>query len=249
MKEKYAAVILAAGKGTRMNEGSSAPIPKVMFKLGEKTIIDHSIGLVRQAGVNDVVLVVGYMREMIEEYLGDSVSYAVQDEQLGTGHATMMARDLLVGKTDSVIVFYGDSPLYRPETVKALIDLYEREKPAIGMLTATSADPTGYGRVICDDRGDVLKIVEHKDCSQEELLCKVWNPGFYIFNADWLWENITNLSSNNAQHEYYLTDLIAMAKDQDKRVVAMPVSEEDEALGINDLDQLKYAEGVLFKRR
>jgi len=160
-----------------------------------------------------------------------------------------MAKDLLKGKTESVIIFYGDCPLYKTSTVEGLIDLYEKENPTIAMLTAISDDPTGYGRVFRDDNGDVSKIIEHKDCTEEERLNKEWNPAFYIFKADWLWENIDKLSSNNVQHEYYLTDLIAMAKEQSKRVVAMPVSEEDEALGINDLDQLKYAEEVLSNRK
>jgi len=243
--EKYAAVILAAGKGTRMNEGLSSPIPKVMFLLAGKPIIYHSVKLIKDAEINKVVLVIGYKKELIREYFGGEVEYAVQGEQLGTGHAVSTAKELLQGKTDAVIVFYGDNPLYKPETVKKLISIFETEKPTIAMLSAVSENPFGYGRIIRDKNGEVLGIKEHKDCNEEELKIKEWNPGFYIFDSKWLWLNIDKLDSNNAQQEYLLTDLIKIAKEQDKKIIAMPVSEESEALGINTKEQLKEAEAVL----
>lgn len=246
--EKYAAVILAAGKGTRMNEGQASPIPKVMFKANEKPVIDWSVKLIKDAGIYKVVLVVGYKKELIEDYFKDEVDYAEQVEQLGTGHAVQQAESVLKAEAESVIVFYGDCPLYKPETVKKLISLYENEKPTIAMLTAISEDPTGYGRVFRKTNGDVEAIIEHKDCNQYQLNNKEWNPGFYIFNANWLWDNINKLETNNAQKEYYLTDLIEMATRQEKRIIAMPVSEEAEALGINTPEQLKQAEEVLRNR-
>jgi bifunctional UDP-N-acetylglucosamine pyrophosphorylase/glucosamine-1-phosphate N-acetyltransferase len=246
--EKYAAVILAAGKGTRMNEGLSSSIPKVMFLLVGKPIIYHSVKLIKDAEINKVVLVIGYKKELIREYFGGEVRYAVQGEQLGTGHAVSTAKELLQGKTDAVIVFYGDNPLYKPETVKKLISIFETEKPTIAMLSAVSENPFGYGRIIRDKNGEVLGIKEHKDCNEEELKIKEWNPGFYIFDSKWLWLNIDKLDSNNAQQEYLLTDLIKIAKEQDKKIIAMPVSEESEALGINTKEQLKEAEKVLEMR-
>lgn len=245
---KYAAVILVAGKGTRMNEGLASPIPKVMFEMNGKPIIYWSVELMRKAGIEDICLIVGYKKEMIEEYYQNNVKYAVQEEQLGTGHAVMMAESLLKGKSESVVVSYGDSPLYKPETVQKLINQYETQKPTIAMLSVISDDPTGYGRIIRE--GESVKgIVEHKDCSEEQLKIKEWNPGFYIFDANWLWENISNLSNENAQKEYYITDLIEMAVSQDKKVIAMPVSEENEALGVNTLEQLKEAEEVIKARK
>lgn len=249
--EKYATVILAAGKGTRMNEGEASPIPKVMLKIAGQPIIRYSVDSIKKAGIEKVVLIVGYKKEMIEEYFDNEVSYAVQEEQLGTGHAVMQAKSLLKGQAENVIVFYGDCPLYKPETIKKFIALYEERQPTIAMLSVISDDPTGYGRIIRDanDSGHVAGIVEHKDCTPEQLKIKEWNPGFYIFDGVWLWENIKNLSTNNVQHEYYLTDLIAMAVDQGKKLLAMPVSEENEALGINTLDQLKEAETALSNRQ
>lgn len=246
--EKYAAVILAAGKGTRMNEGLASPIPKVMFDLNGKPIIDWSVMAIKAVGVSRVVLIVGYKKEMVQNYFGDKVEYAVQEEQLGTGHAVAQAKLLLGNQSEAVIVFYGDCPLYHPESIKRLMNMHEEQKATISMLTVISEDPTGYGRVFRNDMGHVSDIIEHKDCSEDQLMCKEWNPGFYVFDAAWLWENIDLLRNDNTQKEYYLTDLIKMAKDQGKRVCAIPVIEESEALGINTPEQLKQAEAVLKSR-
>ncbi|MFA7254316.1 MAG: sugar phosphate nucleotidyltransferase [Patescibacteria group bacterium] len=246
--EKMIALILAAGKGTRMNEGKESEIPKVMFQINNEPIIRHSVRLVQNAGIKKIVLVVGYKKELIKNYFGDEVDYVVQEEQLGTGHAAMIAKEKLWGRSESLIIFYGDNCLYRPETVKKLIDLYEKERPTIAMLTAITDDPTGYGRVFRDEKGDVIGITEHKDCTPEELKNKEWNPGFYILDSNWFWENITKLKPMNSQKEYYLTDMIVLAREQNKRIVAMPVSEESEAEGVNTQEQLQKAEQILQNR-
>ncbi|MEI7791967.1 MAG: sugar phosphate nucleotidyltransferase [Candidatus Berkelbacteria bacterium] len=249
--EKYAAIILAAGKGTRMGDVNGSPIPKVMFRLNEKPIIEYSVNCIKNAGINKVVLVVGYKREMVQEYFGDKVLYAVQEEQLGTGHAVSMAKDVLDGEAESLIVFGGDNPLIKPETVCSLINLYEKERPTIAMLSVVSDSlmDWAFGRIIRDENGEVDTIVEQKDCTDEQLKVKEGNPAFYIFDAAWLWGNITKLKTENVQHELYLTDMIHLAREQGKRIVAMPVSEENEALGINTQDQLKEAEEILNNRR
>jgi bifunctional UDP-N-acetylglucosamine pyrophosphorylase/glucosamine-1-phosphate N-acetyltransferase len=248
--QKYAAVILAAGKGTRMNEGSASPIPKVMFPLNGKPIVDWAVDSIKAVGISRIVLVVGYKKELIEEHFGKNLEYAIQEEQLGTGHAVAQAKLLLGNQSEQVIVSCGDCPLYKPETIKRLMNIHEEQKATISMLTVVSpeADITGYGRVFRNELGHVSGIVEQKDCTPEQLLCREWNPAFYIFNAAWLWDNIDSLSAQNAQHEYYLTDMIKMAKDQGKRVCATPVAEESEALGINTLEQLKEAEEILKGR-
>ncbi len=248
--EKYAAVILAAGKGTRMNEGVASPIPKVMFEAAGKPVIYHSVKLIKDAGIKKVVLVVGYRKELIEEYFGDEVEYAVQEQQLGTGHAAAQARSVLKGKAESIIVFYGDNPLYKPETVRRLIDLHEKEKPTIAMLSVVFNNPRfwAFGRIIKDESNHVVDIVEQKDCSEEQLDIEECNPGFYIFDADWFWGNYDKLSTNNAQGEYYLTDMIKIAANQNKKVLCIPVSEIGEGLGINNPEQLKKAEEILQRR-
>lgn len=252
--EKYAAVILGAGKGTRMNAsrqaGLASPIPKIMFELNGKPIIDWSVKLIRETGIETVVLIVGYKKELIEEYFGDKVEYAEQVEQLGTGHAVMMAEDILKGKAESIIIFYGDNCLYKPESVRRIIDLYEKENPTIAILTVSFNDPMfwAFGRILRDKEGKVIGIREQKDCSEEELKIKESNPGFYIVDSNWLWKNLKNLKKQNTQGEYYLTDIIEIAKEQGKKIVATPVFEESEALGINTLEQLKEAETVLLER-
>jgi bifunctional UDP-N-acetylglucosamine pyrophosphorylase/glucosamine-1-phosphate N-acetyltransferase len=221
-----------------------------MFSLNEKPIIEYSVNCIKNAGIQKVVLVVGYKREMVQEYFSDRVEYAVQEEQLGTGHAVSMAKDVLEGKAESLIIFGGDNPLIKPETIRSLINLYENEKPTIAMLSVVSDSlmDWAFGRIIRDESGEVDTIVEQKDCNDEQLKVKEGNPAFYIFDAAWLWENITKLKTENVQHELYLTDMIHLAREQGKRIVAMPVSEENEALGINTQDQLKEAGDILISR-
>ena len=247
--EKYAAVILAAGKGTRMNEGAASPMPKVMYEINGKPIIEWSVELIRKSGIEKVVLVVGYKKELIEDYFGDKVDYAVQEKQLGTGHAAAQARSVLEGQAESVIVFYGDNPLYKPETVKKLIELFEAQKPTIAMLSVIFDDPDFwvFGRIIKNADGSVIDIVEQKDCTPEQRKIKECNPGFYIFNAEWFWQNCDKLETNNAQGEYYLTDMIRIAAKQNKKVICMP-AEESEGRGINTPEQQKQAEEILRNR-
>ena len=206
--EKYSAIILAAGKGTRMNEGLDSPIPKVMFPLTGKLIIDWSVNAIREAGISRVVLVVGYKKELVQEHFKDQVEYAVQEEQLGTGHAVAQAKYLLGGQSRAVIVFYGDNPLYKPETIRKLIANFENPpsdgvKPTIAMLSVIFNDPKfwAFGRIIRDEKGEVMGIVEQKDCTPEQLEIKESNAGFYIFDAAWIFENIEKLENKNAQGE------------------------------------------------
>ncbi|OGD56515.1 hypothetical protein A2V71_02460 [Candidatus Berkelbacteria bacterium RBG_13_40_8] len=261
--EKYAAVILGAGKGTRMNKGMASEIPKVMFEILGVPVIKYSVDLIKKAGIEKIVVVVGYKEEMIENYLGNEVEYAEQVEQLGTGHAAMVAKNVLKGKTENLIIFYGDNCLYKPESIKKLIDLYEEparhvsqgdaggKKPTIAMLTVEFDDPEfwAFGRIIRDEGNNVIGIVEQKDCTPEQLKIKESNPGFYIFDADWFWENCDKLETKNSQGEYYLTDMIEIAQKQGKKIVATAVSSEDEALGINTPEQLKQAEEVIKRRK
>lgn len=249
--DKIAGIILAAGKGTRMNGGEATPIPKVMFKINGEPIIKYSVELLKKAGVNRVVLVVGYHKETVMNYFGDEVEYAVQEEQLGTGHAALMAKKLLEGKSEAVAIFYGDNPLYHPETVRKLIDLYEKEKPTIAMLSVIFEKPDfwAFGRLLRNSKGEVVDIVEQKDCTREQLKIKENNPGFYIFDAKWFWENCEKIQTHNTQKEYYLTDIVKLASDQGKRIIAIPVSEVTEALGINNPEQLEKASEILKRRK
>lgn len=244
---KITGIILAAGKGTRMNDDSK---PKVMFDLNGKPLVDYCIENLRNSGVNDITLVVGYKQDVIRKYFGDSINYAEQKELLGTGHAVMSAKAEVEGTSDAVLVRYGDMPLYTDETLKRLINIFKKEKPTIAMLSVIFEDPVywAYGRIIRNEGGDVEEIIEQKDCNKGQLKIKECNPGFYMFDAKWLWSNIEKLKTNNAQGEYYLTDMIGLAKSQGKKVVGIPVTSSDEALGINTPEQLQKAEGIVQNR-
>ncbi|MEK9156122.1 MAG: NTP transferase domain-containing protein [Patescibacteria group bacterium] len=248
---RIAAVILAAGKGTRMNESVASPIPKVMFEINGVPMIRFSVDNVRRSGLVDIYLVVGYKQELVRKFLGEEVRYAVQEEQLGTGHALAAAKDRIEGKFGAVFVCYGDMPLFGSETIQDLIRTYEEEKPTIALLSVDFAEPKkwAYGRIIRENNGNVAKIVEQKDCTFEQLEIIESNTGVYIFDAGWLWANIAKIQTNNVQKEYYLTDLVEIARSQQKRVVAVKVPDEREALGINTPEQLEIAREVIGGRQ
>lgn len=243
--KKIISIVLAAGQGKRMG-AQEAKLPKVMFELAGKPMIRYHLDNIKNAGVSDIVLVVGFEKEKIIEYLGDEVQYVEQYERLGTGHATAMAKDKVIGKSKWVIVSYGDMPFYQPESIRKLIEKVEKERPTMGMLTVHFDDPEfwAYGRIIRDDNSKVIKNVEQRDCDGEQLKINDCNPSFYIFNNEWLWKNILKLGTSNAQKEYYLTDLIELAV-KENGVVDVPVEHEWEAFGINNPDQLKEAEKIL----
>lgn len=257
---KIAAVVLAAGKGTRMacpqrsersdgrrGNDAGSDIPKVMFEVNGKPIIRYGIDHVKEAGVKKITLVVGYKQEILQDYLGSEVEYVIQGELLGTGHAVMVAKEALRDKAEAVMVCYGDHVMYKPNTIKRLIELYEQEKPAIAMLTVRFKDPVhwAFGRIIRNEKGELEKIVEQKDCTSEQLKIGESNPGFYIFEAQWLWANIGKLKQENAQKEYYLTDMVGMAREQKKKIATMEIDNEDEARGINTLEHLREVERAL----
>lgn len=253
---KIAAVILAAGKGTRMGNTEGSDIPKVMFEMAGKPIAEYSVNNIIQSGIDKIVLVVGYKKELVEEYFNGKTEFVIQEKQLGTGHAVLMAKKLLEGRSEAVLVCYGDMPLIKSETIKKLIDAYQSipaggRKPVIAQLSVNFDDPVhwAFGRIIRDESGEVVANIEQKDCTEEQLKIKECNTGVYIFNSEWLWNNIENIKNENVQKEYYLTDLIEVAKEQGKKVIALPVADESEALGINTQEQLREAESILQNRK
>ena len=241
------AVILAAGKGTRMG---SADRPKVMYEANGKPMVEYLINSVQKAGVKEIVLVVGFMQGKVRDYFKNRVKYVEQKEQLGTGHAVMMTKDLLKGKSNSIIVSYGDMPLYKIATIKKLIEKFDDEKPTIAMVTVDLGDPDfwAYSRVIRNAEGKIIATVEQKDATEKQRKIKECNPSFYLFDADWLWDNLDKISTNNAQKEYYLPDLISIATSQSKRIVSVKAENENEVLGVNTPEQLKKVERILKMR-
>lgn len=240
------AVILAAGKGTRMK----SELPKVIHEALGKPMVKYSIEAAMEAGAKaeDVCLVVGHKAELVKEVVGTDVSYVLQEEQLGTGHAVKCASDF-IGEEGLTMVLCGDTPLITGKTLKALVDKHLEEGNAITVLTARVDDPTGYGRIIKDSWGKFVKIVEQKDATLEEQRVDEINSGMYIFNSDILSDALSKLTNDNAQGEYYLTDTIEIVKSEGLGEVATLIIEDvDEIKGVNSPEQLQEAEEILKKR-
>lgn len=211
-------------------------------------MVNHVIDNMREAGIEDVNVIIGNGSELVKESTKDrNVSYSLQEEQLGTGHAVKCAKEFLQGKDGVVAVFTGDAPLTRVETIEKLIKEHIEKGNKATLLSAYVDDPTGYGRIIRDDNKEVLKIVEHKDCNEEELKVNEMNAGMYCFDIKSLLSSLEELNNNNVQGEYYLTDVIGILKDKKEKVGAL-VTDYEDTLGVNSRAQLAEVEKVLRKR-
>lgn len=241
--DKFKAVILAAGKGTRMK----SDLPKVLHKVEGKPMVHYAIQAAKDAGATDVIVIVGYQGQLVKKEIVDFVEYAEQREQLGTGHAVKCAQPLL-GTEGDVVVFCGDTPLITADTIKKLYDKHKHESNGVTVLSAIMEDPTGYGRIIRDAEGHFVKIVEHKDCTDDELKVNEINSGMYVFNAEALNASLSLLNNDNAQGEYYLTDTVAIIKNAGLKINALPVEDNDEILGVNTISQLMTAEKIMKER-
>lgn len=239
--EDIIAVVLAAGKGTRMKTNKA----KVVHKIFGKEMIKRAVETAYKAGINDIVTVAGHKREDVEAVLGDSVTYVYQDELLGTGHTVMQAIPYLKDKKGKVIILYGDVPIVRPETLQKLIAKSVEEKSYGAVLTALVGNPRGYGRIIRDDVGHIKEIVEEKDATEEQKKITEINSGIYCFDIQELILALEKLTPNNAQGEYYLTDVIKIMNDKGLKVSGMIVEDKTEILGVNDRAQLEMLTRIL----
>ncbi|MGE7663871.1 bifunctional UDP-N-acetylglucosamine diphosphorylase/glucosamine-1-phosphate N-acetyltransferase GlmU [Peribacillus sp. NPDC097197] len=243
MSNRYA-IILAAGQGTRMK----SKLYKVLHPVCGKPMVQHVIDQVNQLQIEDIVTVIGHGAEKVQEQLGDSCKYALQEQQLGTAHAVMQAESVLAGKSGITLVICGDTPLIKAETMEALIALHEKSQAKATILTAYADQPDGYGRVLRSENGLVEKIVEHKDASVEERYVKEINTGTYCFDNQALFSALKKVSNENVQGEYYLPDVIEILKQAGETVTAFQSSNFDETLGVNDRVALSQAEQILRKR-
>ena len=203
----FTTIILAAGKGTRMK----SKLPKVLHKVCGKPMLEHVIEAARGAGSEREVVAIGSGADEVRERI-QGVEFALQAEQLGTGHAVMVTKDTLKNVSGTVMVLCGDTPLITSNTLKSLVELHRKQANGVTVLSAKLDDPTGYGRIIRDASGSFVKIVEQKDGTPEELMCNEINSGMYIFNSEALSQSLERLTNDNAAGEYYLTDTIAMIK-------------------------------------
>ncbi len=237
------ALVLAAGEGTRMKSA----LPKVAHRILGVPMVAYVVRAAEEAGCDRVVTVTGHGAETVEA-LVPACECVRQDRQLGTGHAVMCAREALADATGSLVVLSGDSPLIRPETIAALIEARERAGAAVALLTARMPDPTGYGRIVRADTGAVEGIVEQKDCTREQCAIDEVNTGTYCFDAAVLFEHLDRLDTDNAQGEFYLTDMVALFADEGLAVASVTVGDPLETLGVNSRVQLAEAARVMQRR-
>ena len=231
-------VILAAGQGTRMK----SKIPKVLHKVLDKPMLDHVMEAAQVVTNHKPIVVIGHMSDMVREHLGDKAEIALQEEQLGTGHAVMMAEHY-IDDEDEVLILCGDTPLIKGETLKEMTKIKSEGYAAV-VMSAVEDDPTGYGRIIRDESDDFMRIREQKDASEEEKAIKEINAGMYIINGKLLKENLSKLSVNNAQREYYLTDVLEHIKNAGHRI-GVYQADKMEIMGVNSRLQLSEAERIM----
>lgn len=228
------AIVMAAGKGTRMNSKKT----KTMHKILGKPMVEHIYDTLEKVGVNNKVFVVGHDRESIMEYLQDKVQYAVQDPQLGTAHAVMQAQHLK-NETGKTLIINGDCPLITEETYRLLLDKTTKENPLV-LLTTVLEDPKSYGRIIREGN-QLLKIVERKDCNDKEVEIREINAGIYCVDNELLWKYLPEVDNNNSQKEYYITDLVQIFRKHGHKVMPLIIEDSEELQGINSMSELASA--------
>jgi bifunctional UDP-N-acetylglucosamine pyrophosphorylase/glucosamine-1-phosphate N-acetyltransferase/UDP-N-acetylglucosamine pyrophosphorylase len=245
MSNSVLAIVLAAGKGTRMR----SELPKVLFPVCGRPMVRWVVEALRTAGVQRQVVVVGYRADLVQAELAGQpgVEFAEQKEQLGTGHAVMTCRTQLSEHAGPVCIVTGDSPMLQPSSIQTLVKAQMAEAAACVIGTVRRDDPTGYGRILRDAAGQFTGIVEEKDSTPEEKAIREINVSTYVFNAaDLLW-SLDQLRADNSQREYYITDCPGLLLAAGKRVTALPVLKPCESLGVNNLDELAAVEAEMKK--
>ncbi|SFK57661.1 bifunctional UDP-N-acetylglucosamine pyrophosphorylase / Glucosamine-1-phosphate N-acetyltransferase [Halobacillus dabanensis] len=243
MTNRYA-VVLAAGQGTRMK----SKLYKVLHPVCGKPMVQHVVDQLNTLDLQELITVVGFGAEKVQDQLGEDSHYVIQEEQLGTGHAVLQADDILADKEGTTVVVCGDTPLLTGETLQKLLDHHDSENAKATILTAHAEDPHGYGRVIRGGNGQVERIVEQKDASEEEQAIQEINTGTYCFDNAMLFDALKNVSNDNVQGEYYLPDVIEILKGQGETISAYQTPEFSESLGVNDRVALSKAEKLMKKR-
>jgi bifunctional UDP-N-acetylglucosamine pyrophosphorylase/glucosamine-1-phosphate N-acetyltransferase len=244
--DSIAAIILAAGKGTRMK----SKFVKVMHPLAGAPLIEYPLTAAREANASRIVVVIGHQADAVREHFsaGDDIAFVLQEEQNGTGHAVACAAPRLRDFHGRVLILCGDVPLTQTATLRDLLQRHAEQQATVTVLTASLENPFGYGRIIKNSAGQVLAIVEEKDASPEQRAIREINSGIYCVEADFLFDAVARLGSDNAQGEQYLTDIVRLAVEKGLTCTAHPISDPLEVMGINDRVQLAEAEAVLRKR-
>lgn len=238
------AVILAAGKGTRMR----SKLPKVLHKVGGKAMLQHVLDAADAAGAAEKIVIVGHGAELVESMVGEQGKIVLQAEQLGTGHAVMQTKDALAGFTGTAMILCGDTPLLDGEELKNFYEAHVQSGAAATVLTAFMDNPFGYGRIVRDADGNVQGIVEEKDADAQQKLIKEINTGIYCLECPLMFDVLATLTCDNAQGEYYLTDVLTKLNEAGKKVGGVVTEDSDMVMGINSRRQLAEAESVMRVR-
>lgn len=233
------AIVLAAGKGTRMK----SDLPKVLVPVNGRPMVEYVLSAIRAAGIERMVVVVGYRADLVKETLSNQagLEFVEQSPQLGTGHAVMVCREALKGHTGPVLILTGDSPLVQTTTLQKMLAEFSRTKPACLMGTAEKEIPFGLGRVVRDAAGNFSAIVEEKDATPEQKAIREVNMSYYLFDSQELWHALDQVRNDNAQGEYYVTDCPGILKREGKDVRALCVLAACETLSINTPEELAEA--------
>jgi UDP-N-acetylglucosamine diphosphorylase/glucosamine-1-phosphate N-acetyltransferase len=239
MSKELRIVVLAAGKGTRMNSN----LPKVLHNFQGSSLIDYVLNECELLNPIETILVVGFKKEQVISHTSKRVNlkYVTQIEQLGTGHAVLQSEELLKNNNGHILILYGDVPNIKASTLHPIINNHIENNRGITLVTAELDNPVGYGRIIKDSSGNINKIVEEKDCSDQERLIKEINTGIFIFEIPKIFEILNNIKTNNASKEYYLTDAVELAKSS-MEIKAIKIDNSDEIMGVNTIDQLRELE-------
>jgi bifunctional UDP-N-acetylglucosamine pyrophosphorylase/glucosamine-1-phosphate N-acetyltransferase len=245
-KRTAKALILAAGMSTRMKSARS----KVLHEVCGKTILAYVLDACREAGIEDLLVVVGHARDQVMEAFGGAkdITWVVQEPQQGTAHAVMVARDAMKGFQGDLVVLVGDAPLVRAETVRALLEAHRREKADVTLVTAVLEDPKWFGRIVRDRKGNLRGIVEAKDATAKEQAIKEVNPSFYAFRWPALERVLGRITNKNAKGEYYLTDAIGLLIKGGSKAVAVSAAEPEEVEAVNSQEDLAVVAGLARQR-
>ena len=244
MNKPLSTIILAAGKGSRMN----SDLPKVLHEVGGKPMVIHVIQTAKTLGSKKIITVLGYKHEMVQKIIeNECIEHALQLEQLGTAHAVLQCQNLFFNFHGNVLILYGDVPMTKVETLLNLISMHEKENALCTILSTDLPDPTGYGRIIRDTNNSLSKIVEEKDANDDEKKIKEINSGIYIFDSKVLFRLLPNVKNNNKQNEYYLPDVINLIIEEKGKVAIDKITDYIEIQGINNLEQLDDVNGLYEK--
>jgi len=254
--KSFSAIILAAGKGTRMK----SDLPKVAHDIAGEPMVRWVVRACAEAGCRRIVVVVGYEQDTVRKALADlpaqispaTIEFAVQDQQLGTGHAVLVTQDLFEAERSEpghgVLVLAGDGPLIRADTLGQIRDRHESSDAAATLATSRIEDPTGYGRIVRDDRGNFLSIVEQKNATAEQLEINEVNPSYYLFDAKALFDSLARVDRNELTGEYYITDVPALLLEGGRRVEVIEAVPPADVLSINTLEQLAEVDRIMRDR-